>query len=224
MLFEDNDKMDVNQIKIGQDLLQDQHILARRNRSMLDLFNVKMIDIMGSVGTGKTSIIQQLVKVFKKKYQSVVINGDLATRIDQERVQACGVDAYQINTGKECHLSASMIKGVLKQIDLQQADLILVENVGNLICPVDFPLGAHRRLMVISVTEGPYIVRKHPTVFLEMEYVAINKTDLSSIMDVNVGELVRDIKAIRDNVRIFPVSCRDHTGLADLAASLLEGL
>ncbi len=214
----------VDKIKIEKDLLLDQQMLAAENRRILDRFNVKMIDIMGSVGTGKTSLIQQVVKQLKSNYRIVVINGDLDTTIDQERIGSCGVDAYQINTGKECHLDAVTVRGMLKQINLEQTDLILVENVGNLICPVDFPLGAHRRLMVISVTEGPYVARKHPAVFMEMEYVAINKTDLAAVMNVDVGELIRDIKGIRVNARVYPISCRQQGGLGDLATALLEDI
>jgi len=211
-----------NEIIIGKDLLRDQRTLAEANRSRLDQYKVKMIDIMGSVGTGKTSLIQRLVSRLKKDYRIVVINGDLATTIDQERVRACGVDAFQINTGRGCHLDADMLRGVLEQINLEQTDLILVENVGNLICPVDFPLGAHRRLLVISVTEGPYVAKKHPAIFMEMEFVAINKIDLATVMDVDVNGLQQDILAIRANTRVFPVSCREQRGLNELATALLE--
>ena len=212
-----------NEIIIGKDLFKDHRTLAEANRSRLDQYKVKMIDIMGSVGTGKTSLIQRLVSRLKKDYRIVVINGDLATTIDQERVRACGVDAFQINTGRECHLDAGMLRAVLEQIDLEQTDLILVENVGNLICPVDFPLGAHRRLLVISVTEGPYVAKKHPAIFMEMEFVAINKIDLASVMEVDVSGLVGDIRAIRANTKVFPVSCREQKGLDELATALLEG-
>ncbi|MEW5920131.1 MAG: hydrogenase nickel incorporation protein HypB [Bacillota bacterium] len=209
------------EIELKQDLLQDHWTLAAANRRRLDRFGVKMIEFMGSVGTGKTSLIQQLVHRLKNDYSITVINGDLATTIDQERILACGVDALQINTGKECHLDAATLKGVLERLDLEQTDLILVENVGNLICPVDFPLGAHRRLLVISVTEGPYVALKHPTVFMEMEYVAVNKIDLAPVMDVDLTALVRDIMAIRPATRVFPVSCKEQKGIGELAAALV---
>lgn len=208
-------------IELKRDLLQDHRELAGENRRMLEKAGVKMIEVLGSVGTGKTSLIQQLAATWKREHRILVINGDLATTIDQERILACGVEALQINTGKECHLDALTLKGVLEQLDLGSVDLILVENVGNLICPVDFPLGAQRRLLVVSVTEGPYVALKHPAVFMEIEDVAINKVDLAPVLEVDVEALIGDIRKIRPGARVFPVSCRDQRGIKELAAALM---
>ncbi len=213
----------IREITIARDILADQRQLAANNRTLLDSLGIKMIDIMGSVGTGKTSLVQQLIEHLKDKYRIVVLNGDLSTTIDQERVMQYGVEAVQVNTGKECHLDAAVVKGVFDKLELQDVDLIIVENVGNLICPVDFPLGSHRRLLVISVTEGPYVAVKHPYIFAEIDCVAINKIDVAPVMEIDVAQITRDIKSINANTRIYPLSCKEGTGIKELVTELTGG-
>ncbi len=208
------------EIQLKVDFLRDHAKMAEANRELLDQHGVTMIDIMGSVGTGKTSLVEQLVRNLKGRRRVVVLNGDLATTIDRDRILAHGVEALQVNTGKECHLDAALVRTVLDGLDLDQLDLVLVENVGNLICPADFPLGSHKRLIVVSVTEGPYVAVKHPHVFAEMDYVVINKIDLASVMDVDVSRLVRDLTTVNPHAKVFQTSCKDGTGIAEL----IEGL
>jgi len=211
----------VREVQIGVDVLDDLRKLAEANRKLLDDHRVTMIDVMGSVGTGKTAFIEQLVQSLKEAQRIVVLNGDLATTIDQDRILQHGVDSIQVNTGKECHLDAALVRNILDGLDLATLDLILVENVGNLICPADFPLGSHRRVVVISVTEGPYVALKHPHVFAEMDYVIINKIDLASIMGVNISKLVQDLATVNPHARIFQTNCRDGTGIPELIRELV---
>jgi len=209
------------EIHLKMDFLQEQGKMAEANRKLLDDHGVTMIDIMGSVGTGKTSLVEQLVRTLKERRRVIVLNGDLATTIDQDRILRHGVEAVQVNTGKECHLDAALVRSVLDRLDLDRIDLVLVENVGNLICPADFPLGSHKRLIVVSVTEGPYVAVKHPHVFAEMDYVAINKIDLAETLGVDVSKLVGDLMKVNPNVRIYQTSCKDGAGIPELIAGLI---
>lgn len=212
----------VRELELKIDFLRDHREIAENNRKLLDEHGVIMIDIMGSVGTGKTSLVEQLARHLKGRCRIMVLNGDLATTIDQDRILQHGVEAIQVNTGKECHLDAALVRGVLERLDLDNLDLLLVENVGNLICPADFPLGSHKRVVVISATEGPYVVVKHPHVFAEMDYVVINKMDLAAIMGVDVPRLVDDLRLVNPLARVFQVSCREGTGVAELIEELVE--
>lgn len=205
------------------DLLEECRNLALENQQYLDKYNVRMFDIMGSVGTGKTSLIERLVCDLKDNYRVVVINGDLATNIDQERIRRHGVQAIQLNTGKTCHLDAGLVRSILEELNLEEVDLVIVENVGNLICPAGFPLGSHRRIAVISTPEGPYIALKHPHVFAEMDWIVINKTDLAPSLGVDLEKLVRDLQSVNPLARIYQTSCRDGTGIAELVRDLAGG-
>ncbi len=215
-----SDNRNRKEVKLERDFLREQRRLAAENRKLLDARGLKMIDIMGSVGTGKTSLIEQIVMRWKGRYSITVLNGDLSTSIDQERIMKLGIPAVQINTGKECHIDAMLVRKSLEEMDPGISDLIIVENVGNLICPVDFPLGSHLRILVISVTEGPYIALKHPYVFAEMERIVINKTDLASLLEVNLSQLADDIKSINAASRIYKVSCRTGDGINELVVEL----
>ncbi|TES87038.1 hydrogenase nickel incorporation protein HypB, partial [Candidatus Aerophobetes bacterium] len=146
---------------------------------MLDKNKVRAIDVMGSVGSGKTSLIKNFLSRLKDRYRLGVVAGDLTTTIDAERIKEEGVEVIQVNTGKECHLDANLIRRALKEFDLGSMDFLLIENVGNLICPAEFPLGSHKRAVVVSVTEGPWMIAKHPYIFSEADLVVINKIDLA---------------------------------------------
>lgn len=213
-------------IKVEQDFLKEQEQLALENRRFLEERGLKMIDVMGSVGTGKTSLLEHLVNSWKDLYRIAVLNGDLTTSIDRERISRLGVSAVQINTGKECHLDAGLVRKGLEEIDLEAVDLIITENVGNLICPVDFPLGSNLRVLVISLTEGPYIALKHPHVFAQIEHIVINKVDLAPHLGVDLRQLTADIESVNEWARIYRLSCRTGEGLKELTTELrgaLEG-
>ncbi|MBI4319203.1 MAG: hydrogenase nickel incorporation protein HypB [Chloroflexi bacterium] len=216
------DQQTTHKIDLKIDFLEGHRQLATENRRLLDQHGVTMIDIMGSVGTGKTSLIEQLVCHLKQKYRIAVLNGDLATNIDQERIRRHGVEAIQVNTGKECHLDAAIVRSVLDRLDLPRLDLLIVENVGNLICPADFPLGSHRRALVVSTTEGPYVALKHPHVFAEMDFIVVNKVDLASVLGVDLARLVGDVRSVNPRAFVFQISCTDGTGIPELIHELVE--
>ncbi len=146
--------------------------------------------------------------------------GDLTTTIDAELIARHGVEVVPINTGKECHLDANLVKKALQRIDLNSFDLLFIENVGNLICPAEFPLGSEKRVVVISVTEGPYMVVKHPFIFMDADAVVINKVDLAKAMEVDVRKLEADVKKINPNARVAVTNCRSGEGVGEVVKAL----
>ena len=207
-------------IELEEDFLEANRKIAQKNSGLLKKFNVKSIDIMGSVGAGKTALIELLVQRLKERYRIVAIGGDVTTTIDAERIARHGVDVIQINTGKECHLDANLVHKALKKIDLGKIDLLLVENVGNLICPADFPVGCSSRIVVISVTEGEHMVVKHPLIFSEADLVVINKKDLAEIISVNISNIKMDISELNPNLQVVTTSCKTGDGVDEVIKSL----
>jgi hydrogenase nickel incorporation protein HypB len=175
---------------------------------------------MGSIGAGKTSLIEKMVEKLKTRYRIAVFKGDLTTTIDAEIISRHGVDVIAINTGKECHLDANLVHKALKRLNLKMVDLLFIENVGNLICPAEFPLGSEKRIVVISVTEGPYMVVKHPFIFMDADVVAINKVDLAEAMEVDVTKLGGDVKKINPKAAVVATNCRTGEGVNQVIAAL----
>src|SRR5262249_30555576 len=151
------------------------------------------IDFMGAIGSGKTTLIASLIERLKSRYGVAVFNGDATTSEDQDRIASLGVQVVQLATVNGCPLGANLGQKALGKIDLEWLHLLFLENIGNLICPAEFPLGAKARVVVISVTEGPWSVRKHPHMFLGADIVVINKIDLAKTMDVSVNDLTDDV-------------------------------
>ena len=214
------DEGEVFDVELSEDLLKANRSLAEENKQFLHEHGVKAIDIMGSIGAGKTSLIEKLVELLKAKYQIAVFKGDLTTTIDAEMIARHGVETVAINTGKECHLDANLVKKALLKLNLEKINLLLIENVGNLICPAEFPLGSDKRAVVISVTEGPYMVIKHPFIFMEADVVAINKKDLADAMKVDVKKLEKDVKTINPKARVVATNCRTGEGVDAVARAL----
>ena len=207
-------------VELSTDLLKANQRLAEENKRFLHRNDVKAIDVMGSIGAGKTSLIEKLVKLLKTKYRIAVFKGDLTTTIDAELIARHGVETVAINTGKECHLDANLVKKALQKLNLKNLNLLFIENVGNLICPAEFPLGSDKRVVVISVTEGPYMVIKHPFIFMEADVVAINKKDLADTMNVDVKKLEQDVKTINPKAKIIATNCRTGEGVDEVARAL----
>ena len=203
-------------IELEEDLLKKNEELAEKNRKLLDKNKVIAVDIMGSVGSGKTSLIKNLIVRLKKKRRLGVIAGDLTTTIDAERIKEEKVEVVQVNTGKECHLDANLIARALKEFDLQNLDILFIENVGNLICPAEFPLGCHKRIVVVSLTEGPWMVTKHPYIFREADLVVINKIDLAQAMKVSVESITKDVHQLRPELRTIPTNCLTGEGIEEI--------
>ena len=158
---------EVYDIELEANILEANRRLAEENRELLRKYDVRAIDFMGATGSGKTSLMEKMVQALIGKYRIAALKGDLTTTIDAERIERHGAEAVPITTGKECHLDANLVGKALRRIDLKKIDLLFIENVGNLICPAEFPLGSDQRVVVVSVTEGPYMVIKHPFIFMD---------------------------------------------------------
>ncbi len=211
---------EIYDVELSEDLLKANQRLADENKRLLHANGAKAVDIMGAIGSGKTSLIEKLVQLLKSRYKIGVFKGDLTTTIDAELIARHGVETVAINTGKECHLDANLVKRALQQLDLKKINLLLIENVGNLICPAEFPLGSDRRLVVVSVTEGPYMVVKHPFIFMDADVVAINKTDLAKAMNVDVKKLEKDVRTINPKTKVVATNARTGEGVEKVAKAL----
>jgi len=208
------------EIEPGMDIMEVNKQLAQKNMQHLREHSVKAIDVMGSIGAGKTSLIEKLVQALKNKYRIAVFKGDLTTTIDAERIGRHGVKVVTINTGLECHLDANLVARAVERISLQDIDLLFIENVGNLICPAEFPLGTEKRLVVVSVTEGPYMVVKHPFTFMTADVMVINKKDLAEAMKVDAEQLKKQVKEIKPDVKVAVTNALTGEGVEELIKAL----
>jgi len=207
-------------IEIEEDLLEANRRLAETNRDLLRKHGIRAIDVMGAIGSGKTSLIAAIVERLRKTVSVGMLGGDTATSIDADMVRRSGAQTVQINTGKECHLDANLVSRALANMDLDAIDVLFVENVGNLICPSEFDLGCDMRLVVISVTEGESMVVKHPMMFTDADVVAINKMDMAESFGSDPGKLERDLKKLNADAIPVRTSARTGQGLEELLAEL----
>ena len=208
------------EIKPGMNILEVNKQLAEKNMELLRKHNVKAIDIMGSIGAGKTSLIEKLIQALKQKYKIAVFKGDLTTTIDAERIGRHGVQVITINTGRECHLDANVIARAVERISLEDINLLIIENVGNLICPAEFLLGTDKRVVVVSVTEGPYMIVKHPFTFMNADVMVINKKDLAETMKIDTKQLEKQVKAIKPDVKVAVTNAISGEGVEELIKAL----
>lgn len=211
---------EIYDIELEHSLLEANSKIARENRAVLDEHSITAVDVMGAIGSGKTTLITRLVEKLKPTYGVAVFNGDATTAEDIEQIVHQNVPVVQIATINGCHLDANLVQKALKRIDLENLDLILIENIGNLICPAEFPLGSRSRVVVVSVTEGPWMVKKHPHMFLGSDIVVVNKTDLAEVMGVSVEQLVRDVHTLKPDIKVIPASCKTGVGLDEIAVLL----
>lgn len=207
-------------IDIKKDLFGANEEAAAITADIFKKHGIRSVDIMGSVGTGKTELIESLCEILSKKYRILMLAGDLATTIDADRVASHGVDTVQINTRTACHLDARMIQLALKDVDLSKYQLVFIENVGNLICPAGYSLGVEKKIVVVSITEGPYMIRKHPLTIKRSDMVVINKIDLAEVLSFDVDALVSDIREVDERLPVFKVSAKTGTGLNELVDAL----
>ena len=203
-----------------RNLIEANNRIAAQNRALFDEKGIKVLDVVGAIGAGKTALIELLIDKIKSKYRIAAIAGDMATDVDSTRIRSHGVQAIQIETASECALTASFVRDVAKDLDLDNLDLLIIENVGNLICPSDFILGAHARIAVVSVTEGNHVVRKHPLLFKLSDVAVINKMDLAEIVEANVEEMVSDALTINPEIKVIKTSAKTEDGVDSLIAAL----
>ena len=187
--------------------------LARLNRAKLDARGILGLNIMASPGAGKTSIIECIVPKLARDLRVGVIEGDIATSFDAERAAAAGATAVQINTGGSCHLEAQMVSQALDQLPLDALDLLIIENVGNLICPATFALGTHLNILVASVPEGDDKPYKHPRMYRGVQVLIVNKIDLLPYVRFDLERFRRGVSALNEGVRTFEVSCTSGAGI-----------
>jgi hydrogenase nickel incorporation protein HypB len=212
---------EIYDIELEHSLLEANAKLADENRALLDQHGVTAIDVMGAIGSGKTTLITRLVEKLRDRIGLAVFNGDATTSDDAEQIAKYGIPVVQIATINGCHLDANLVGKACRKIDLGSVRLIFVENIGNLICPAEFPLGSKARVVVVSVTEGPYMIRKHPHMFLGAQIVVINKIDLAAAMEVSVEGLARDVHTLKPDIKVIPTSCKTGEGLDEVAKALM---
>ncbi len=201
-------------IPIVENILNANDKLAQTNRARLDAAGVFSINILASPGAGKTSLIEQTLPLLKDKLRVAAIDGDIATSIDADRAAAAGAGAaIQINTGGDCHLDAVMLFGALEQLNLTQFDLLIVENVGNLVCPANFKLGTHKTVLVASVPEGDDKPYKYPGTYRGVDALVVNKIDLLPYVNFRMDYFQQGVQVLNPGVTTFPLSCRTGEGL-----------
>jgi len=196
--------------------------VADANRAVLNAYGVHAINIMASPGAGKTTLILSTARALQGRRSLAVIEGDIASSVDADKVRAAGVPAVQINTGGNCHLDALQVRGALDQLPLAKTDLLLIENVGNLICPVAFDLGEHTRLAIASVPEGDDKPHKYPGIYSAVDVLVLTKVDLLPYVPFDRAEFRRLVKSLNPAIRIFELSCASGEGMDEWVAWLLE--
>ena len=214
---------------VGKDVIEENAKLAQRLRELYDKYGVVVYEFLGGPGSGKTSLIEKLVPLMLREYKPeriLYIGGDVATTLDTERIARLGIKTVQINTGGTCHLEVPHIEATLKQLGgeevLRDLDVVIIENVGNLICPFNFPLGAHARIMVVSVAEGEDKFIKHPVSTKVSDIIVINKIDLAKAVGVNVDYMIKTAKEINPRAPIVLVSARTGEGVEELYRVMKE--
>ncbi|AIZ57234.1 putative hydrogenase nickel incorporation protein HypB [Candidatus Methanoplasma termitum] len=214
--------MHIVQVGMEYDVLRENNKIANSNYRLLKDHGIKTIEFMGSIGSGKTALIIKLAEKMRKKgLKACAIAGDVTGDDDQRRMKASGLESVNCNTGHECHLDANLIKKSLEKIDLDRYDVILIENVGNLVCPADFPLGADYRVVVISTTEGDDMVRKHHDIFLHSDVAILNKMDIADAVGVDPEIILNDYRKLTGGLKtMYRCSVRTEDGLDEIMSAL----
>ena len=202
-------------IDIREEILSDNQNLANDIRNRLQDNRIFMLNLMSSPGSGKTSLIVETIRRLKDEFRIGVIEGDIDSLVDSEKIVAEGVPAVQLRTGGACHLDAPMIATALESMDLGSLDLVIIENVGNLVCPAEFDTGATKRAMILSVPEGDDKVLKYPLMFSVCDALVVNKIDYLGMSDFNQELLQERVRMLNRQIDIFAVSCRTGEGLDD---------
>ena len=199
--------------------------IAEENKALLDRKNILAINVMASPGSGKTSFIIKTIEHISSDFRVAVIEGDTApVTIDSDKISELGVPVIQINTGGECHLDALMIRNGLTQLDLTNINLLIIENVGNLVCPAAFRLGEHFSIVIASIPEGDDKPYKYPNIYRGIQSLILNKIDLQPYVDFDIDYFRKGINALNPGVSFFPISCKTGVGFEDWINWLKEKL
>jgi hydrogenase nickel incorporation protein HypB len=205
------------EIDLSKPILDRNERLAAENRARFDAAGVFVLDLMASPGAGKTSTILATIAALRDRYRIAVIEGDIASKVDAEKVKAHGIPAVQINTGGACHLESDMIKRAVDALPLEDLDLIIIENVGNLVCPTDFNLGENAKVMILSVPEGHDKPYKYPGIFQVSEAVILNKVDTMPYFDFDEEEFTGVVKSLNPTAPIFRIAATKGDGVSEWA-------
>ena len=201
------------EIKVVRNILEANEVIASQNSALFAEKGVYVVNLMGSPGAGKTTLLERTVEHLKDTRKIAVIEGDIETSRDAERIADHAIPTVQINTGGACHLDGNMVRSGLKALDLDQIDLLIVENVGNLVCPAEFQIGEHHKVMIISVTEGDDKPLKYPLMFQVSSVLLINKIDLLPYLDFDMKQFHSDAFKVNPKLEIIPISCTTGEGL-----------
>jgi len=212
----------MSKIKIVTNILQTNDEITLKNRRLLDEKGIYVINLMSSPGSGKTSLLERIIAKLKNDINIAVIEGDIYTTKDAMRIEAQGVPVVQINTGGACHLDGQMIKDALNTLTLDNIDLLVIENVGNLVCPAEFEIGENIKICVLSTTEGNDKPSKYPLMFEKSGAIILNKIDLIDYTDFDKKEFYKDIKSLNANADIFETSCSKNQGIDAVCVWLLS--
>lgn len=201
------------EIKVMKNILGENDRIAEENRKFFAEKNISVVNLMGSPGSGKTSLLEKTLKIISEKINVAVIEGDLFTAKDAARIENIGVQVVQINTAGGCHLDAAMVRRAAESLNLDKINLLIVENVGNLVCPAEFDIGENFKAVVLSITEGDDKPLKYPLIFKESEIVLLNKIDLLPFTNFSIESARNDITALHPNIKIIETSCTKNIGV-----------
>jgi hydrogenase nickel incorporation protein HypB len=200
-------------VKLVTNILEANDRIAAENKKIFHEADVYVMNIMSAPGAGKTSLIEMTIKGLNGKLKVGVIEGDIAGTDDAQRIESLGIPVVQINTGGACHLDANMISEVIADFPLKDLDLLIIENVGNLVCPAEFKVGEDMKVMLLSIAEGHDKPLKYPLMFQESSALILNKIDLLPYTDADIGKIKKDSLSLNANLKIFEVSCRTGEGI-----------
>jgi len=199
-------------VAVVKNILDANERIARDNRVLFDSKKIFVINLMSSPGAGKTTLVEKTILALKDHYRIAVIEGDIQDTYDADRVSALGIPAVQINTGGSCHIDGNMIRDALPALNLDEIDLLIAENVGNLVCPAEFQLGENAKVMILSTPEGADKPAKYPLMFQESAVMILNKIDLLPYVDFDMEKARRTALALNPDLQIFEVSCKNDQG------------
>jgi hydrogenase nickel incorporation protein HypB len=200
------------EVPVGYDVLEVNSELARRNRDVLEKHGITAFNIMGAIGSGKTLLIEKTIERLGDSLRIGAIAGDVIARIDAARFEKYGIPTVGLNTGKECHLDAHLVEHGLLELPLDSLDILFIENVGNLICPADFELGEHKKVVIVSVSEGDDIVEKHPLIFSTADLIIVNKIDIAEAVNADADKMVSDARLINPRIDVLKMSLKTGEG------------
>lgn len=216
----------VKVIKVRQSVFEENNRIAMKNREFFNSSNLFVVNLMSAPGSGKTTLIERTIDSLKENFRIGVIEGDITSSIDAERLEKRGIPVIQLNTGGECHLDASMVSQAIENFNFDGLDLVIIENVGNLVCPAEFKVGEDIKVMILSAPEGEDKPKKYPLMFIESSALIINKIDLTPYIDTDINALIKNATEINPKLKIFKTSAKTGEGIKEwvdwLAQKIIE--